>query len=173
MIREAVIAALALGASVAAAVPHSRAVPPPTRGTRVAMPAPHGGGREFQFRGLVFTIPATWTVERGDQQQFRSELVTVTGHGSGPRLTFSESVRAVGGQPMPAVGPGARERSAGGLALDRYQMPNPVWRGVLYVFPDARISVTAQVRTEADARAADAVMQSARRALPPPRPTRS
>jgi hypothetical protein len=131
------------------------------------------GRREFQFRGLVFTIPTTWTVERGDQRPFRSELVTVTGHGAGPQLTFSGSVQAVGAEPMPVDGMRARQRTEGGLALDRYQMPNPVWRGVLYVFPEASIGVTAQVRTEADARAADAVMQSARRALPPPRPARS
>ena len=52
-------------------------------------------------------------------------------------------------------------------------MPNAAWQGVLYVFPEAGVSVSAETRTAAEARAAEAVVQSARRALPARAPTRS
>lgn len=122
---------------------------------------------------MQFWVPAGWRVQRGEQQPFRPELVTVRGVGVGPRLTFSPSVQPVNGEGMPRVGPVQGDRSEGGLAVERYAMPNPVWQGVLYVLPEAGISVSAQVRSEAEARTADAVVQSARRALPKRGPARS
>jgi hypothetical protein len=74
---------------------------------------------------------------------------------------------------MPTATPRAVDRSRGGLAVNRFEMPNPLWRGVVYVLPEAGISISAQARTESEARAAEAVVQSARRALPSPKPARS
>src|SRR5207244_8973762 len=122
--------------------------------------------REFQFRGLVFTIPASWSVQRADQQPFRMEQITVTGGPSGPRLTFSEAVALVGNGLVP-VGPRNTARGGNGVSFERFEMPNPMMRGVVYVFREAGFSISVQVRSEADARAADAVAESARQALPP------
>ena len=130
------------------------------------MPAPAAGTREFPFRGLVFTIPASWSVQRADRQPFRMEFVTVTGRPSGPRLTFSDTAELVGSGPAPA-NPGAMAGSGNGVPFERFEMPNPLRRGVTYLFPAAGVTLSAQVRNEAEARAADAVARSARRALLP------
>jgi hypothetical protein len=68
---------------------------------------------------------------------------------------------------------GAGTRAGNGIAMERFEMPNPMMRGIVYVFPGAGVSLSAQVRSEAEARAADAVAQSARRALPGEAPDRS
>jgi hypothetical protein len=129
-------------------------------------PAPAVAVREFQFRGLVFTIPASWSVERADRQPFRMEQITVTGRPAGPRLMFSEAVALVGDGLAP-LGPRNTARGGNGVSFERFEMPNAMMRGVVYVFREAGVSVSAQVRTAADARAADAVAESARRALRP------
>jgi hypothetical protein len=170
MTRSIVTAALVLAAAVAHPTPRVQAAS--QRSTVQAADQP-AGAQQFQFRGVVFTIPAGWSVERGDQRPFRSELVRVTGQGVGPQLTFSDTVQPVGNDRMPAAGPRAVDRSQGGLVLNRFEMPNPLWRGVVYVLPEAGISVSAQARTEVEARAAEAVVQSARRALPSRKPARS
>ena len=94
------------------------------------------------------------------------EQITVTGKPSGPRLTFSEAVALVGNGLVP-VGPRNTARGGNGVSFERFEMPNPMMRGVVYVFREAGVSMSAQVRSAADARAADAVAESARRALPP------
>lgn len=126
--------------------------------------------REFRFRDLVFTVPAAWRVQRADSLPFRTERVSVTGLPSGPRLTFSDSVQFVRDGSVMVGGAGAPVGN--GLSMQRFEMPNPLTRAVVYVFPEAGVSISAQVRTDDDARAADAVAQSARRALPPPAPAR-
>jgi hypothetical protein len=177
MTRGAISAVLVLAASVvAAAPPASRS---PARALQPAAPLAAQRPRqtqEFHYRGLTSTTPANWSVRQADRMRFRSELVTVTGRPSGPRLTFSDTMQyAKLGEaaPMPRAGASVAERSRSGVPLERYEMPNAAWRGILYVFPGAGVSVSAQVRNEAEARAADAIVQSARRALLVPRPTRS
>jgi len=135
-----------------------------------AIAEPAGATREFRFRDLVFTVPAAWSVQRADRLPFRPEQVSVTGRPTGPRLTFSDSVQLVRDGSVIVGGAGARTGS--GVAMERYEMPNPLMRGIVYVFPGAGVSISAQVRTDAEARAADAVAQSARRALPAPGPAR-
>src|SRR5690349_14611259 len=107
MNRGAVMAAMALAASVVAAAPTSRSTLPSAR-PRVRMAAdPQVETQQFQFRGVVFTVPAGWTIQRGDQRPFRTERVRVTARGVGPQLMFSESVQPVGSDRMPAAGPHA------------------------------------------------------------------
>lgn len=192
MMRGVIPAVLVLSGSVLAAVlPVSRAFPrayghpavgqnglglhrpgrspfPPGRAQtdETGAAAPATATREFQFHRLVFTVPVNWSVQRADQDQFRPRYVTVTGRPSGPRLTFSDTVQLV-------AAAGTPERTENGLSVQRYAMPNAATTGIVYIFPGAGVSVTAQVRTEAEARAADAVIQSARRALPRAVPTRS
>jgi hypothetical protein len=180
MVKGAIAAAVTLAASVVAASgngsfswkarPGGAAVDAQLKS---AAPRPASGTREFQFRGLVFTVPAAWSVQRADRLPFRSEYVGVTGRPSGPRLTFSDSVQfARDGSAV--VGPArADARTGSGLSMERFEMPNPMTRGVVYVFPEAGVSMSAQVRTDAEARAADAVAWSARRALPQRGPARS
>jgi hypothetical protein len=136
-----------------------------------AVAAPASATREFRFRDLVFTVPAAWSVRQADRQPFRPEYVRVTGGPSGPRLTFSDSVQFVRDGSVTVGGAGAR--TGNGLSMERYEMPNPLTRGIVYVFPAAGVSISAQVRTDAEARAADAVAQGAHRALPVPAPARS
>jgi hypothetical protein len=169
--RGAMIAVLALAGSVAAAAPTGRVPSRPLR-TPPGPPAPVRGPAEFEYRGVRFAIPVGWSVKRGEQQPFRPELVTVRGTGLGTRLTFGPSAQPVAGA-MPRGGATAVSRSHGGLAVERYEMPNPAWQGVLYILPEAGISVAAQVQSETEARAADAVVQSAQRALPKAAPKRS
>jgi hypothetical protein len=172
------MAALVAAASVAAAgqqLPAGPASHPgPTAGRQRSgrgMP-PAAGVQQFQFRRLVFTIPANWSVQRADRQPFRMEYATVTGRPAGPRLTFSNTVALVSDGRAP-LGSAKTARTGQGVSYERFEMPNPMARGVVYVFPQAGVSISAQVRTEADARAADAVAQSARRALTPRGPGRS
>src|SRR5262249_42717654 len=132
--------------------------------------APAAATREFRFRDLVFTVPAAWRVQRADSLPFRTERVSVAGFPSGPRLTFSDSVQFIRDGSVMVGGAGAP--MASGLSMQRFEMPNPLTRAVIYVFPEAGVSISAQVRTDDEARAADAVAQSARRALPQPAPAR-
>lgn len=176
---KSMMAALVLAASVVAAsgeyplrgpVSHPGATAAPQWREIGAPPA--AGVREFQFHGLVFTIPAGWSVQRADRQPFRMEQVTVAGRSSGPRLTYSDTVALVGDSLAPA-GPQAMAPAGNGVSFERLEMPNPMVRGVLYLFRAAGVSMSAQVRNEAEARAADAVAGSARRALPKRSPARS
>jgi hypothetical protein len=168
--RGAITAVLALACSAVVAAPPSR-VPArelPARAQR----GPEKGAREFEYRGVRFTLPVGWTVQRAEERAFRSELVTVRGAGAGPQLTFSPAVQPAREDRMPLAGNGAESRTGGGLSVARYAMPNAAWHGVLYVLPEAGITVSAQVRSEAESRAADAVVQSARRVLPVAGPKR-
>jgi hypothetical protein len=172
-----VVAASVLTASVLWAAGHPSPQSPAWRLAGVTGPrqrgapaAPSATERDFQFRGLMFTIPASWDVQRADRQRFRMEFVTVTGRPSGPRLTFSDTVELVatarGGRPSAA-------RNGRRLSFQRLEMPNAMGRGVVYVFPEAGVTLSAQVRTDADVRAADAVAESARWAIPIRGPVRS
>src|SRR4051794_34415974 len=124
-----------------------------------AAAAPSPATRAFRFRGLVFAVPAAWKVQRAGSLPFRTERVSVTGLPSGPRLTFSDTVQFVRDGSVMARAAGAPLGS--GLSMQRFEMPNPITRAVTYVFPEAGVSISAQVRTDDEARAADAVAQSA------------
>lgn len=178
MIKGSMAAALVLAASVMGAsgshplrglVARAATTGQPPSGQKAAIPA---AAREFQFHGLAFTIPASWSVRRADRQPFRPEFATVTGAPAGPRLTFSDSVALVGDGLAPA-GPRQAAPGASGVSFERLEMPNPMMRGVVYLFREAGVTMSAQVRSEAEARAADAVAESARRVLPRRRPARS
>jgi hypothetical protein len=130
--------------------------------------------REFEFRGVMFAVPASWKVQRADQDPFRVQYVTVTGGPNGPHLRFSDVVQLLGNQGVAGRRPAsAGRRSGSALSLERYEMPNASMRGVVYLIPEAGISITAHVRTDAEARAADQVVQSARWVLPSRGPARS
>jgi hypothetical protein len=137
----------------------------------VVSPA-QAGTQQFQFRGLNFTIPASWSVERADQQPFRMQYVTVTGRPAGPRLTFSDSVELVSQAGSPRDRPNAIRRGQR-LSFERLEMPNSMLRSILYVFREAGISISAQVRSTDEARAADAVAESARWVVPSQSPAHS
>jgi hypothetical protein len=138
--------------------------------TRFTPARPDGRFRQFQFRGVVFAVPASWSVQRADQDPFRAQFVAVSGGPTGPRLRFSDTVQLLAD---PGRTGRAGRKAGSSPTVERYEMPNAAMRGVVYVIPEAGISVTALVRTEAEARAADRVVHSARWSLPQRAPARS
>ena len=125
MIREGVTAALVLAAAVAAAHPTSRVRPISPRAT-VRVAAPQGESQQFQFRGVVFTVPAGWSVQRGNQRPFRTERVRVTARGVGPQLTFSDSVQPVHSWNWSQITDGLRPRSAASTKRAAASGPSPI-----------------------------------------------
>jgi hypothetical protein len=176
MMRESLGAALILAASVAAVsggqptARHDTA--PPSRPIASAVRPDPTVAQQFQFHDLIFTIPASWSVERADQQRLRMQYATVTGKPTGPRLTFSDSVELVSHAGWPRDRPDIVRRGQR-LSFERLEMPNPMVRGIVYVFREAGITISAQVRSAGEARAADAVAESARWVVPNPPPGRS